>query len=78
VKDWKACERHIAELLGGKRVPVSGRARGDAPNTYDENSSFEGVQFNARDYAVDYEQDNSTLQVGAEPAFRGTRAARNE
>jgi hypothetical protein len=32
VNDWKACERHVAELLGGKRVPVSGRARGDAPD----------------------------------------------
>jgi hypothetical protein len=29
MKDWKACERRIAELLGGKRIPVSGRARGD-------------------------------------------------
>ncbi len=29
---WKAAERRIAELLGAKRVPVSGRARGDAPD----------------------------------------------
>jgi hypothetical protein len=33
VKNWKACERCIAELLGGVRVLVSGRARGDAPDT---------------------------------------------
>jgi hypothetical protein len=32
VKNWKACERKIAELLGGTRVPVSGRARGEAPD----------------------------------------------
>jgi hypothetical protein len=32
VKVWKACERHVAILLGGERVPVSGRARGDAPD----------------------------------------------
>jgi hypothetical protein len=32
VKDWKACERRVAELLGGKRVPVSGRTRGDCPD----------------------------------------------
>jgi hypothetical protein len=32
VKDWKACERRVAELLGGKRVPVSGRTRGDSPD----------------------------------------------
>jgi hypothetical protein len=32
VKDWKACERKIAELLGGVRVPVSGRQRGATPD----------------------------------------------
>jgi hypothetical protein len=41
----------------------------DTPDTYAENSSFGGVQSNAREYAVAYEQNNSTLQVGAEPAF---------
>jgi hypothetical protein len=29
MKGWKACERRIAELLGGTRIPVSGRTRGD-------------------------------------------------
>ena len=29
MKDWKACERKVAALLGGRRIPVSGRARGD-------------------------------------------------
>jgi hypothetical protein len=29
---WKNGERKIATLLGGQRVPVSGRARGDAPD----------------------------------------------
>ena len=32
MKDWKSCERRIAELLGGRRVPVSGRTRGDCPD----------------------------------------------
>jgi hypothetical protein len=32
VKDWKACERRIAELLGGQRIPVTGRQRGDTPD----------------------------------------------
>jgi hypothetical protein len=32
MKDWKACERRIAELLGGQRIPVSGRTRGDCPD----------------------------------------------
>ena len=31
-KRWKATERRIAALLGGRRVPVSGRGRGDAPD----------------------------------------------
>jgi len=31
-KRWKATERRIAALLGGKRVPVSGRGRGDQPD----------------------------------------------
>ncbi len=29
---WKATERKIAALLGGRRVPVSGRGRGEAPD----------------------------------------------
>jgi len=29
---WKATERRIAALLGGRRVPVSGRGRGDQPD----------------------------------------------
>jgi len=29
---WKACERTIAKILGGERVPVSGRQRGDSPD----------------------------------------------
>lgn len=31
-KRWKATERKIAALLGGRRVPVSGRGRGDQPD----------------------------------------------
>jgi hypothetical protein len=41
VKDWKACERRIAELLGGQRVPVSGRTRGDAPDVAHDRFSIE-------------------------------------
>ena len=32
MKDWKVCERRIAELLGGQRVPITGRQRGDTPD----------------------------------------------
>ncbi len=31
-KTWKRVEREIAAILGGERVPVSGRQRGDAPD----------------------------------------------
>lgn len=31
-KTWKRIERRVAELLGGVRVPVSGRGRGDNPD----------------------------------------------
>lgn len=29
---WKAAERELAEQVGGRRVPVTGRARGDVPD----------------------------------------------
>jgi hypothetical protein len=32
VRDWKAAERRIARMLGGERVPVSGRGRGYSPD----------------------------------------------
>ena len=41
MKDWKACERRIAELLGGRRVPVSGRTRGDCPDVEHPTLSIE-------------------------------------
>ena len=31
-KTWKSVERRVAKFIGGKRVPVSGRHRGDAPD----------------------------------------------
>jgi hypothetical protein len=41
VKDWKSCERKVAALLGGKRIPVSGRTRGDAPDILHSSLSIE-------------------------------------
>ena len=29
---WKAAERELAERVGGRRVPVTGRSRGDRPD----------------------------------------------
>jgi len=31
-KAWKHNERMIAKYIGGKRVPITGRQRGDAPD----------------------------------------------
>lgn len=38
---WKQHESNWAELLGGKRVPVSGRGRGDQPDVAHERFSVE-------------------------------------
>ena len=32
MKDWKQAERRVAEFLGGRRVPVTGRQRGATPD----------------------------------------------
>ena len=41
MKGWKGCERKVAALLGGKRVPVSGRGRGHSPDIHHERLSIE-------------------------------------
>jgi len=38
---WKRTERAIAERLGGQRVPVSGRQRGDAPDIAHDREAVE-------------------------------------
>lgn len=30
--DWKKAERRVAGILGGKRVPITGRTRGSTPD----------------------------------------------
>ena len=30
--DWKRTERRVAAILGGQRIPITGRARGSAPD----------------------------------------------
>ena len=41
MKNWKASERKIATILGGVRVAVSGRARGDCPDIVHPTLSIE-------------------------------------
>lgn len=38
---WKATERAVAKRLGGRRVPITGRQRGDAPDVAHEHLSVE-------------------------------------
>lgn len=40
-KGWKRTERRVAEILGGRRIPVSGRQRGDAPDIEHDTLSLE-------------------------------------
>ena len=41
MKDWKQAERRIAKLLGGRRIPVTGRQRGDVPDIEHDTLSIE-------------------------------------
>ena len=41
MKDWKSCERKVAEILGGVRVPVTGRRRGATPDVEHATLSIE-------------------------------------
>lgn len=41
MKDWKQAERRIAEVLGGVRVPVTGRQRGATPDVEHATLSIE-------------------------------------
>lgn len=41
MKDWKSAERRIASILGGVRVPVTGRQRGATPDVEHATLSIE-------------------------------------
>ncbi len=41
MKDWKQAERRIAKLLGGRRIPITGRQRGDVPDIEHDALSIE-------------------------------------
>lgn len=51
MKHWKICERRIAELLGGTRLPVSGRAR----EANEEANRLNGIWHERRYVASDIE-----------------------
>ena len=39
--NWKAVERGVAKILGGERVPITGRQRGSAPDIAHKTFSIE-------------------------------------
>ncbi|MBA3554493.1 MAG: hypothetical protein H0W29_07030 [Gemmatimonadales bacterium] len=39
--NWKNIERKVAAIIGGVRVPVTGRSRGDAPDIAHERLAIE-------------------------------------
>lgn len=41
MRDWKQAERRIARMIGGERVPVSGRGRGYSPDVEHSTLSIE-------------------------------------
>jgi hypothetical protein len=41
MRDWKQAERRIAAILGGRRIPVSGRGLGDNPDIEHQSLSVE-------------------------------------
>ncbi|MCL4533913.1 MAG: hypothetical protein M1370_01970 [Bacteroidetes bacterium] len=43
-KPWKATERAVAARLGGHRVPITGRQRGDVPDVAHEWLSIEAKE----------------------------------
>jgi hypothetical protein len=43
-KPWKRAEREIARIIGGERVPITGRIRGSAPDVAHEWLSVECKQ----------------------------------
>lgn len=40
-KNWKNVELSLARILGGQRVPITGRSRGSAPDIEHESLSIE-------------------------------------
>lgn len=68
-KTWKAVERGIAGVIGGERVPVTGRARGSAPDVSHPTWSIEIKHRNALpDWIHDaMDQAESSAKTGQLP-----------
>ena len=65
---WKASERRMAAILGGQRVPVSGRERGHQPD-------IDGVTVAGRRLAIEHKYGAALLSARINEAFKQARAA---
>jgi hypothetical protein len=62
--EWKATERYVAAALGGTRVPITGRATGDAPDVEHPDFAIE-VKRRSSDYAFPQWLEKAFLQARA-------------
>ena len=53
---WKASERRMAAIIGGVRVPVTGRARGSVPD-------IEGASVAGRRLAVEHKYGSRIIRA---------------
>ncbi len=65
---WKASERKMAAILGGQRVPVSGRERGHQPD-------IDGVTVAGRRMAIEHKYGVAILSSRINEAFKQAKAA---
>jgi len=60
---WKEAERKIAKHIGGKRVPITGRQRGDVPDVAHE---WLSVEIKHRKKLPEWIKDGMTQAVAAQ------------
>mgnify|MGYP004452264601 FL=1 len=65
---WKQSERRMATILGGERVPVTGRERGHAPD-------IEGVTWAGRRVAIEHKYGKRILSARLGTAIDQAKAA---
>ena len=69
IETWKASERRMAAILGGVRVPVTGRARGSVPD-------IEGASVAGRRLAIEHKYGSRIISARVHEALLQARAAR--
>jgi len=63
---WKNWERKVAKYIGGRRVPITGRIRGDAPDIDHAWLSVE-VKYTSRDWPQKWYQARAQAEASAQP-----------